>query len=331
DSAGVEIDAGAGDDTVTFGAGNDSITSGSGYDELILTSSGGIDTVSDFSIADDDSDGFFNDQLDVSALTGGTGPSGAIRAWDVSVTDDGSGNALLSFPSGEKLVLEGVAPSQISTAPQLYSAGIPCFTPEVMLATRRGAVPAGQIQLGDLLQTADNGFQPVIWVGKRTLSPAELAQSPHLLPYCLRPGGLLSPERPMLISPQHRLLVGRKAFGREARFGESFLPARLLAEADQACRQQVAADGPVTYVHLMTERHEVIFAEGIATETFWPGPEAIRGLTIEDTRELFGLFPELAAVHGLAGENGRVHVRRTYGDLARHALKRSDLHFLCPA
>ncbi|MFY0310549.1 Hint domain-containing protein [Leisingera sp. D0M16] len=328
DSAGVAIDAGAGDDTVTFGAGNDSITSGSGYDELILTGSGGIDTVSDFSIGDDDSDGFFNDQLDVSGLTGGTGPDGAIRAWDVSVTDDGSGNALLAFPSGEKLVLEGVAPSQISTAPQLYSAGIPCFTPHVRLLTKRGMVPAGQIRAGDLLQTADNGYQPVIWTGKRTLSVFELEQRPHLRPYCLRQGGLLSPERPMLLSPQHRLLAEGRAFEGEFRFDESFLSAKLLAEADQACTQLANAAGPVTYVHLMTGRHEVIFAEGIATETFWPGPEAVRGLCAAGKRELFSLFPELVAAHGLEGERGRQYVRRVYGNLARQCIKRRDLRHL---
>ncbi|KIC09272.1 type I secretion protein [Leisingera sp. ANG-M1] len=331
DSAGVQIDAGAGDDTVTFGAGNDSITSGTGYDELVLTASGGIDTVSDFNIGDDDSDGFYNDQLDVSELTGGSGPLGAVRAWDVSVTDDGSGNALLSFPGGEKLVLEGVAPSQISSGPQLFAAGVPCFTPDVLIATKRGAVPAGQIRAGDLLQTADNGFQPVLWVGKRSLSPAELEQNPHLKPYCLHPGGLLSPERPMLLSPQHRLLAGRRAFDPGSRQDECFLPAKLLAEVDAACAQLVRSVKPVTYVHLMTERHEVIFAEGIATETFWPGPEALRGLRFQDRLELFGLFPELAAAAGLQGGRGRRQVSNVYGGLARHSLKRRDLQSLTAA
>ncbi|KIC23927.1 Hint domain-containing protein [Leisingera sp. ANG-M6] len=328
DSAGTVIDAGAGDDTVTFGAGDDSITSGTGYDELILSGGGGTDTITDFSIADDDSDGFYNDQLDVSDLTGGTGPAGAVRAWDISVSDDGFGNALLTFPSGEKLVLQGVTPAQMSTAPQMYSAGIPCFTPEVMLATRRGAVPAGQIRVGDLLQTADNGYQPVIWTGSRTLSPEDLARRPQLRPYRVHPGGLLSPERPMLLSPQHRLLVGRKAFAGDRQFEESFMTAKLLAEIDPNCTQLSEMNGPVTYVHLMTEQHEVIFAEGAATETFWPGPEAVRGLTDDGRQELFDLFPELTAANYLSGKPGRAQVRAAYGGLARYAIKRRDLQNL---
>ncbi|WP_254054779.1 Hint domain-containing protein [Pseudophaeobacter sp. EL27] len=325
DSAGVVIDAGAGDDRITFGAGNDYIAGGDGYDDFVLTSTGGVDTVSDFSISDDDDDGFFNDQLDVSDLIGGTGPSGGVRVQDVSVSDDGFGNALLSFPGGESLVLQGVTPAQISSQAQLHSAGIPCFTPEALLATKRGAVPAGHIKVGDLLQTADNGYQPVIWVGKRTLSPAELAERPHLKPFCLRPDGLLSPERPLLLSPQHRLLLNRKTFERDISFGESFVSAKLLAEIDGNCRQQTESSHGVTYVHLMTEHHEVVFAEGIATETFWPGPEAIRGLSANDMREMFDLFPELAATYGLVGSYGRSHVEQVYGVLARQSLKRRDL------
>ena len=331
DTAGVVIDAGAGDDTITFGAGDDSISGGTGYDQFVLTATGGIDTVSDFSISDDDDDGFFNDQLDVSDLTGGTGFGGSIRTQDVTVTDDGFGNALLSFPGGESLVLEGVAPAQITTASQLHSAGIPCFTPEVQLATKRGAVPAGEIQVGDLLQTADNGYQPVLWVGKRRLNRAELAKRPHLRPYCIRPDGVLSPDRPMLLSPQHRLLVNKKTFEYNTPVSESFLSAKLLAEIDETCQPQTDTPDGVTYVHLMTEHHEVVFAEGIATETFWPGPEAVRGLSAKDLHELFELFPELIPVYGLVGSYGRRHPRQAYGDLARRSLKRRDILHLTTA
>ena len=325
DTAGVVIDAGAGDDTVKMGSGDDLITGGVGYDQIVLTAAGGADTISDFDIGDDDANSFYNDQLDVSELTGGTGPFGAVRTSDVVVSDDGFGNALLTFPSGEKLVLSGVTPAQMSTHAQLYAAGIPCFTPDVLIATERGAVPAGEIMVGDLLQTADNGYQPVIWVGQRALSAAELALRPHLRPYCLAPNGILSPERPMWVSPQHRFMVNSRTFERDLPFGESFLSAKLLSRIDAGCRQRTSAPQGVTYVHLMTEQHEVIFAEGIATETFWPGPEAIRGLSSDNMRELFELFPELRLAQYLTGDEGRGQVRNTYGELARLSLRGSDL------
>ncbi|MDE4131877.1 Hint domain-containing protein [Phaeobacter sp. QD34_3] len=328
DSAGVEINAGAGDDTIRMGAGDDVIYTGADYDQVVLTASGGVDTIKDFDLGDDDADTFYNDQLDVSELTGGSGPGGAVRTSDVSVSDDGFGNALLSFPGGEQLVLTGVAPGQITTHAQLFSAGIPCFTPDVRLTTDRGTVPAGQIQVGDMLQTADNGLQPVIWVGKRTLSPEELARRSHLRPYRLRPHSLLAPKRPMLLSPQHRLLVNSSTFERDVAFGESFVSAKMLSGLDPNCRQLVSPHRGVTYVHLMTERHEVVFAEGIATETFWPGPEAIRGLSPDNMRELFELFPALAKTQGMTAKAGRRKVLRTYGELARLPLKQRDLKHL---
>ena len=129
----------------------------------------------------------------------------------------------------------------------------------------------------------------------------------------------------MLLSPQHRLLVNRKSVEQDAPFHETFLSAKLLAEIDNTCKALTRVNGAVTYVHLMTEKHQVIYAEGIATETFWPGPEAIRGLSVQNMKELLELFPELALAYASKGPQGRRHASKAYGDLARHSLKRRDL------
>ena len=316
------IDGGGGDDSLTGGLGDDSLTGGEGDDDFVLTSSGGADTVADFDLSDDDANGYYNDQLDVSDLGGGTGAGGAVRAFDVVVTDDGSGNALLTFPEGETLVLEGVAPGQINTAPQMFAAGIPCFTPGIRIATARGLVPAEQIRLGDLLQTADNGYQPVIWTGARDVGTAELAARPELRPVLLQAGGLLGNDRDLLVSPQHRFLVGHSAAGRALLGEEQFLRAKFMPELRQS-RARIAQGVPaVRYIHIMTEAHQVIFAEGVATETFWPGPQAVLGLTAADRRELFTLFPTLRALTAVPQPRRSAFVRGQYGRLARQEVTR---------
>ncbi|MCG7627752.1 Hint domain-containing protein [Epibacterium sp. MM17-32] len=208
--------------------------------------------------------------------------------------------------------------------------GVPCFTPGIRLATARGAIPVEQIAVGDLLQTADNGFQPVIWVGRRDLSAADLWSHPHLRPVLLSPGGLLANERALLVSPQHRFMLNRRRLGDLGAVGEAFLRARLLQHVapQTACVQ--TADVPVSYVHLMTERHQVVFAEGVATETFWPGPEALRGLSLADQQELFDLFPELLPALRLQGAAGRQFVDLRYCSLARQDVSRGDLAALAP-
>ena len=303
--------------------GADSLTGGSGEDTFVLTFMDGIDTISDFDIADDDSNGYFNDQLDVSALWGGSGPGGAVRAHDVVVTDDGSGNALLTFPAGEAILLEGVAPSSINTGPQLYAAGIPCFTPGIQIATARGLVPAEQIRVGDLLQTADNGYQPVIWTGARDVGAAELAARPELRPVLLQAGGLLGNERDLLVSPQHRFLVGHSAAGRALLGEEQFLRAKFMPELRQSRARIAQGVSSVRYIHIMTEAHQVIFADGVATETFWPGPQAVLGLTAADSRELFTLFPSLRALTAVPQPRRAGFVRDQYGHLARQEVTRS--------
>ncbi|MFY1705878.1 Hint domain-containing protein [Tritonibacter scottomollicae] len=327
-SSGVNVDAGAGDDTLTGSGGDDTLTGGDGDDRFVMTTSGGADTVSDFDVTDDDADGFYNDQIDVSGLTGGSGLGGLVTAADVVVTDDGFGNATLTFPGGEQLVLTGVAPNQINTQPQLHAAGIPCFTPGIRVATSRGAVPVEEVRVGDLLQTADNGFQPVIWIGRRDLSALELAEKPHLRPLLIRPGGLLANERPLLVSPQHRFMLNRRRLGDLGSMHEAFVRARLLEGLTPASVEVTEGAAGVSYIHLMTEHHQVIFAEGVATETFWPGPEALRGISAEGRRELFDLFPELFLANNLCGKLGRHYVAEAYCQLARVDLGRGDLKAL---
>ena len=239
-----------------------------------------------------------------------------MRAFDVVVTDDGNGNALLTFAEGESLVLEGVTPTQINTAPQLYAAGIPCFTPGIRIATARGLIPAEQIRVGDLLQTADNGLQPVIWTGARDVGRAELSARPELRPVLFQAGGLLGNACDSLVSPQHRFLVGHSAAGRALLGDEQFLRAKFMPELRRSRARIAHGMDQVHYFHIMTEAHQVIFAEGVATETFWPGPQAVQGLMAADRRELYTLFPALRAVAAVPQPRRSRFVRAHYGHLA---------------
>jgi len=324
DRFGVDIDAGAGDDTLQGGQGDDSFTGGDGDDAFLLSEDGGTDTVTDFDLGDDDSDGFYNDQLDVSDLVGGSGADGAVQTGDVTTSDDGFGNALLTFPDGEQLVLQGVDPSQMTTHAQLFSAGIPCYTPGALIRMASGDVPVERIRIGDLVQTADNGLQPVIWIGHRLLSRADLLRHPHLRPVLLRPGGRVGNQRPMRISPQHRFVLRNGTLPQP----DPFTRARLLQDIDPGHVRVDASGAPVCYIHLMTEDHQVIFADGCASETFWPGPEALRGLRAADRQELFGLFPDLLPALARRGAPGRELVSSRYGPLARTDLRRKDVKHL---
>ena len=51
----------------------------------------------------------------------------------------------------------------------------------------------------------------------------------------------------------------------------------------------------VTYIHLLFDQHEVIFANGAPCESLHTGPEAIKSIPAAARSELFAIFPELVA------------------------------------
>ena len=97
-----------------------------GTDTLVLADESGSDTVSSFTGPTDNGDGTFtgNDMLDVTSLTSDSGDT-PVNTNDVTVSDDGNGNAVLTFPGGESLTLLGVSPASLSTPASLHAIGIP--------------------------------------------------------------------------------------------------------------------------------------------------------------------------------------------------------------
>ena len=65
----------------------------------------------------------------------------------------------------------------------------------------------------------------------------------------------------------------------------------------------------VTYIHIMFDDHEIIYAEGAATESFHPGSVGLSAVTAAAREEMFALFPELRSAP------------RSYGQTARRVLK----------
>lgn len=127
DLGGTDAEAGTvsnGTATATFSE-IETIVLGGGADTLVLADGGGTDRVSGFAAPIDNGDGTFTgvDLLDVTGLTDANGVP--VNTDDVTVTDDGLGNAVLTFPNGESLTLVGVSPAALSSPEALAALGIP--------------------------------------------------------------------------------------------------------------------------------------------------------------------------------------------------------------
>jgi len=184
-----------------------------------------------------------------------------------------------------------------TVAGTLYFSGIeniiPCFTPGTRITTPMGPRRVEELQPGDYVLTRDSGFQEICWAGRRDLGLAELVVNPALRPVRIAKGALGGglPQRDMLVSPQHRMLIeGAKA---ELLFGEREV---LVAAVHLVGRPGIEQVMPrrVSYIHVMCSQHEIVQAEGAWTESFQPGTATLRTMGRAQRDEVLALFPELA-------------------------------------
>ncbi|MFE3838582.1 Hint domain-containing protein [Pseudogemmobacter sonorensis] len=199
-------------------------------------------------------------------------------------------------------------------------AGVICFAPGTLLRTPAGAAPIESLRPGDLIQTKDNGAQEVLWTGSRRMSGARLYAMPHLRPVRLRSGALGSgrPEGDLLVSPGHRMLV-RGAPARALFNCEEV----LVAAGDLVNGGSIAVDAglrEVSYRHLLLERHEIVFANGLETESFHPGATALDVLDPGDRDRLLALMPDLARDPMLYGAFARRNLSATEAAILSHDL-----------
>ena len=176
-----------------------------------------------------------------------------------------------------------------------------CFTPACRIETAQGPVAAGDLRPGDLLQTPDTGLQPLRWIGRSDL-PGLKRIAAGLHPVRIRKDafGPGQPARDILVSPQHRFCFANAALMFHA--DEVLAPAKGLIDGARVTEDR-SAQG-ISYIHLLLDRHEILFCEGVATESFQP---ALRTMALMAPRAR----ADLARVLG--------------GDLGRYAPARAAL------
>ncbi|MEM9756126.1 MAG: Hint domain-containing protein, partial [Pseudomonadota bacterium] len=159
---------------------------------------------------------------------------------------------------------------------------IPCFAAGTLIRTAGGDVPVELLAPGDLVATRDAGYQPIQWVGRRRVA-AEGRFAPIVIE-----AGTFGHHRRLVVSPQHRVLIRHRMA--ELMFGEDEV---LVAAQDlvNGVSVRVAEGGEVTYVHLLFSQHQMVWSDGLLTESFFPGPATLATMEDAARTELFALFP----------------------------------------
>ena len=187
----------------------------------------------------------------------------------------------------------------------------PCFTPGTLIATPKGERPVDTLIAGDKVITRDNGIQEIRWLGGRKLDPDAMLKANHIQPILIRRGALGGglPERDMLVSPNHRVLVSNDKTTLFFNENEVLVAAKHLTGLPGV---ELADLPSVTYVHLIFDQHQVVLSDGAWTESFQPDDQSLAGIGNAQRQEIFELFPTLSTPKGVRGYRA---ARRT---LKRH-------------
>ncbi len=308
------VDGGEGNDNLAGATGDDTLVGDLGNDKFFYFAGDGNDTISDFNFGAtgtiSDGDATNNDFINLSAYYDDIFELHADQADDgilnQSNAEDYSNNTQFS---GGSLTFTGATADGNSFTWE--NTGVVCFTKGAAIRTPQGDRLIEELRVGDLVCTMDNGPQPIRWIGSRKLGHQELFKNPDLRPVLLR-RGVLGLERDLLVSPQHGMLINPDQMTR-AKHLVNTIPGVRVAHGRRE----------VTYIHLMFDAHEVIFAENAPSESFYPGPMAMAAQSEAAYNELIALFPELSA------SNSRDDVLAAFGDTSRPFIARRKLMEEC--
>ena len=305
---------GADSDTVHGGDGNDTIsgdagTDGDGADQLF--GDYGNDTFVDIGEGDvidggEDPDDGDIDVLDLTGVAQTVNPGGSAKV-EYDAADPESGSVHFYDRDGDE--------TGTATFTNIEKVVI-CFTPGTLIATPRGEKPVETLKVGDRAVTRDNGIQEIRWLGQRNLNAGDLARARHLRPVRIRKGALGNdlPERDMMLSPNHRVLVANDRTALYFDESEVLVAAKHLTGMPGVDTVDVTR---TSYLHMMFDNHEVVLSDGAWTETFQPGDYSLAGIGNAQRTEIFELFPELQTENGLEDYQA-----------ARRALKKHEARVL---
>ena len=252
-----DIDTGDGNDTVTFG------------DRA---------TVKNVDTKEGDDDVRFGDDLDANDVKTGKGDDDVYFGQNAHAkdVDGGEGNDTFRTESsgqGEK---------------NFESSQVVCYAPETLIETPSGPRRVYELRPGDLVLTLDRGPQPIVWVraDQRSLDGMSDDARPILIS-----AHALGPELPkhdLIVSPQHRILVGGHSQLEHLFLEECFIPAKAMTGLPGI--RVMRGKQSITWVHFACRQHHGIKANGLLSESLYLGPMVLRSMPVPTRQYLERLF-----------------------------------------
>jgi len=139
----------------------------------------------------------------------------------------------------------------------LVEVTIACYRRGTHILTPAGECPIEQLEVGDLVSTKAGASRPIKWIGRRSYGASTAFSQDEVMPIVIQAGALSRgiPRRDLHVSPHHAMyLDGALVEAHDLTNGLSI----YQLEVPQA----------IEYFHLELDTHDVLFAEGAASESY---------------------------------------------------------------
>ena len=218
---------------------------------------------------------------------------------DLSVFQDTNGNLFLAIRDNQPaLAAQGIRSVEFTSVTGSAYSGLTqltrddlefvCYAPGTMIETPDGPRPVESLQLGDLIQTLDHGPQVIRWThsSEHPLKDTEADGKPVQI----KAGALGRnlPAHDLIVSPQHRILVGGAGQLQRVFAIEAFAPAKSLTAVPGI--RHMKGKTQITWIHFACDQHEVVTANGCLSESLLLGPMVVNGLSSAERRALSNIF-----------------------------------------
>jgi glycosyltransferase involved in cell wall biosynthesis len=183
-----------------------------------------------------------------------TGDTVSLSANDELTVTNGDGATVLTM---DNISMAAGATAAFQTFGDTIEATAACYVSGTRILTPSGEIPIEELAIGDLVITRSGEAKPIKWVGRRSYQGRFIAGNRDLLPIRFAKGSLADgePSRDLDVSPKHAMFID-----------DLLVPAEMLLNGINVC--QLSDVESVQYFHLELAAHDVIFANGAASETF---------------------------------------------------------------
>ncbi|MGJ8546787.1 MAG: Hint domain-containing protein [Sulfitobacter sp.] len=189
------------------------------------------------------------------SLTAKEGPAAGMTSTGIGTS--GSGQSLETSDQGGSYAAQS----------DKNAGTIPCFLAGTLIRTPQGDLPVETLRAGDLVLTQDGGSQPILWQGHVEMRGVHPAARPICIP--AHSFGIGAPLRDLYLSPNHAVALNH--WRCDLMFGQ---PELLIAAKNLCGHRGIRAAAPrqtLRYHHLLLPQHHLIFANGLPSESLYPG------------------------------------------------------------